>query len=68
MRRSGFFPPFLVGIAVTDSACCCSTLEGSVMQVSEQGLRKVLYQKVCFGVFSCFFFRRVGVEGFVLVV
>ena len=24
----------------------CSTLEGSVIQISDQGLRKVLYQKV----------------------
>lgn len=27
--------------------CVFSALEGSVLQVSEQGLRKVLYQKVC---------------------
>ena len=25
----------------------CSSLEGSVIQISDQGLRKVLYQKVC---------------------
>lgn len=25
---------------------CCSQLEGSVIQISDQGLRKVLYQKV----------------------
>jgi hypothetical protein len=30
-----------------------SSLEGSTVQVSEQGLRKVLYQKVCVFSFGC---------------
>ena len=29
------------------SLLSCSSLEGSVIQISHQGLRKVLYQKVC---------------------
>lgn len=53
-----FFFGFFFGGWVVDVWCVCSTLEGSVMQVSEQGLRKVLYQKVSFGVFL--FFLWVG--------
>ena len=34
---------------------CCSSLEGSVIQISDQGLRKVLYQKVHLLFYSSFY-------------
>ena len=41
--------------------CVFSALEGSVLQVSEQGLRKVLYQKVCVLGLWCGVMADVGV-------
>jgi hypothetical protein len=41
--------------------CVSSALEGSVLQVSEQGLRKVLYQKVCVLGLWCRVMADVGV-------
>jgi len=44
-----------------DCVCVFSALEGSVLQVSEQGLRKVLYQKVCVLGLWCGVMADVGV-------
>jgi hypothetical protein len=46
--RAIFFTPsspLIYAIAIADVSLGHSSLEGSTLQVSEQGLRKVLYQK-----------------------